>query len=300
MPMRRIVQLGAVLFLGALPAVASARVDVFVHGRNQGVANVTDYWHNGGYSDNGITAFTGNNSEGNYVYAYDAYYSFTNVSDDSKPICALTEAMNSAPGTDMALISHSAGGPVVALMLAYAQNGWAHSCNVAPATAAPWTTYFIAVASPFRGTEIANAIYGNTSGSWLQQTCQWVAGSIANLAFNQASDMTWALQTTQMNSWFGSVTAYGSFSALYEQRGSSNSGDDSTGLYWAAKCGNVESPNDGFISENSADGCVRGSSTGSNCMPGGHIGWTDSVGHSSNRRNDYRSFAANVWAANPY
>jgi hypothetical protein len=35
-------------------------------------------------------------------------------------------------------------------------------------------------------------------------------------------------------------------------------------------------------------------------IPGSHTGWYDSVGHSSNRRNDYKTFAANVWAHYPY
>ncbi len=288
--------------------VASARVDVFVHGRNQGAADTVNYWHNGGYGDNGITSFTGNNTEGNYVYGYDASMSFTNLSSDSMPVCALTAAMNAAPGTDMAVITHSAGGPVATYMLAVAQNGWANSCATSPSSAKAWTTYVIAVASPFRGTEVANSIYGGTSGSWLQSTCGWMAGTIANLAFNQSSDMTWALQTSQMNSWFNSITAYGSYSSLYEQMGTSNKGDDSTGLWWAQYCANVEGAcglgctpsNDGFISQNSAAGCTRGSSNGTNCMPGGHIGVRIAAGHSSNRRNDYNSFAANVWNANPY
>jgi hypothetical protein len=291
-----------------IPSVASARVDVFVHGRNQGPANTADYWHNGGYSDNGITAFTGNNSEGNFVYSYNASYSWSNLSSNTMPVCALTKALDDAPGTDMAVLSHSAGGAVVAYMMAIAQNGWAHSCAVAPATARPWVTYFLPIASPFRGTEVANAVYGNTSGNWFQSTCAWVAGSIANLVFNETSEMTWALQTSNMNSMYAQMTAYGSFSAIYEQIGRGNGGDDSTGLWWAQYCSNIEGScgllctpaNDGIVSQNSAAGCARGTTIGTQCLPGGHFGWTDTVGHSSNRRNNYQTFAANVWSHNPY
>jgi hypothetical protein len=303
-------QTGLVLVASVLliSSVAHARNDVFVHGRNQGPADVANYWHNGGYSDNGITAFTGNNAEGNYVYAYDATKSWSNLASNSYPVCALTQAMYNTPGTDMAVISHSAGGNVSVYMLAVAQNGWANSCSVSPASARAWATYVINVAPSFRGSSVADAVYGQTSGNWFQQTCGSIAGSVANLLFNQTSDMTWGLTTNMMNSNFASMTAYGSYGSIYIQKGSSNKGDDSTGLWWAQYCSNLEGAcglgctpnNDGFVSQNSAYGCARGTSVGTMCMPYAHTGWTDAVGHSSNRRNDYLSFAANVWANNPY
>ncbi len=304
--MKRIGTAIATLVL-ATSSIASARVDVFVHGRNTGTANVSDYWHIGG-SDDGVYAFTGNNSEGNYTYGYDASYSYTNMGDNSKPVCQLTQAIWNAPGTDMALITHSAGGPVALYMMAAAQNGWATGCTYSPGSVKQYVTYIITVAAPMRGTEVADAIYGHTSGNWFQSTCGSIAGAIANLAFNQASDMTWALQTSYMNQYWGSITAYGSFSAIYNNGGTSNAGDDSTGLWWAQYCANVEGAcgmfctpsNDGFISQNSANGCVRGTAGGSNCLPGGHRKWFGPSGHSSNRRNNTGNAAANVWAYNPY
>lgn len=308
--MKRTISMLTILAATSIASNAFARVDLFVHGRNMSQANVTDYWHIGQAGD-AIAAFTGNNSEGNYTYGYDTTYSYSNLSDDTKPVCALTHALMNAPGTDFALISHSAGGPTTSYMMAWAFNykAWGSSgCTYQPQDVVSWVTYWIPVAAPFRGTEVANAIYGNTSGNWLQSLCGSAAGAIANLVFNQASDMTWALQTSFMNNGFNSLTAYGSFSAVYQQYGTANKGDDSTGLWWAQYCANVEGAcglgctprNDGFISPNSANGCARGTAVGTNCMPGGHAGWHDAVGHSSNRRNDYLSFAANVWAYNPY
>src|SRR4051812_17326554 len=97
----RAAMIKTIVLMGCLlgSSVSFARNDVFVHGRNQGPANLTDYWHNGGFSDNGITAFTGNNAEGNYLFAYDATQSWSDLSSSTKPVCALTQAMYNTPGT---------------------------------------------------------------------------------------------------------------------------------------------------------------------------------------------------------
>jgi len=325
--MRRIVQLSAIVALGALPTLASARVDIFVHGRNSGSADVSNYWTtspktvwpgaiNSTGANDGASAFSGGaNGEGTYAYGYDASKSYSNLADNSMPGCQFNQAVWYAPGIDFAVISHSAGGPVVSYMLAWAHHPeWGLTgCAYQPKDIVGYITYFIPVAAPFRGTTVADAIYGNSSGNWAQYACGTAAGFFANLVFNQASDMTWALQESQITgTWFNSLTAY-AFSAVYQQGGTSTNGDDSTGLRWAQYCANVEggsgwatfSPNapahnDGFISQNSANGCGRGTAWGTNCMPGGHVGWFDSVSHSSNRRNDTQSFAVNVWNRNPY
>lgn len=290
-----LVVMGAMLSSSA----ASARTDVFVHGRNSGTSDVTDYWHINGNGD-GTYGFSGNKAETVYTYAYDATKSWSNLSSNTMPVCALTAAMNSAPGTDMALITHSAGGMSALYMLAAAQNGWATSCATSPATAKTWATYVIPNAAPIRGAQVADAVYGNTSGSWLQGACGTVAGSIANLLFNQASDMTWALQRSFMANNFAGLTSYGSYASIYLQAGSGTGGDDSFALNTAQWCAGEESNNDGFVSANSAFGATKGSALGTVGIPGGHAGWRDGVSHSSNRRNDYNSFATNVWNKNPY
>lgn len=288
--MNKTVVIATLLVAAALASTAQARTVVFVHGRNQGPADTTDYWHNGGYGDNGIAAFTGNNSEGNYVYAYDATVAWSDLSTNSTPVCQLTNAMYNAPGTDQVMLTHSAGGNVAAYMLAVAQNGWANGCSVSPASARSWATYFVPVAGAFRGSELANAVYGHTGGNFLQQLCGTVAGSLANLLFNQASAMTYTLQTSYVQNNYNSMVAYGSYGSIYKNWGTATSGDDSTAMAGAAYCAGMPSPYDGVVAVYSA----------SYGIPGGHTGWSDSVGHSSNRRNDYKTFAANVWAYNPY
>ena len=289
--------------LGAMlsTSVASARVDVFVHGRNSGTSDVTDYWHVGaGANNDGVLGFTGANTEGNYTYAYDATASWSNLSADTMPVCALTNAMYNAPGTDMALITHSAGGMSALYMLAVAQNGWANSCSTPPATAKAWATYVVPTAGPFRGAQVADAVYGGTSGNWLQIACGTVAGAISNLLFNQATDMTWALQRSFMANNFASLTAYGTYGSIYQNAGTGTGGDDGTVLGLAASCAGEEGTNDGFVSCNSGMGAPKGSTCGTNGLPGGHVGWYDGVSHSSNRRNDYNTFATHVWNQNPY
>ena len=284
-----------------LAGVAHARTDVFVHGRNTGVPDVPDYWHLG-YTDgsDGVRAFTGDDAETQYTYGYDSSQSWMDLSTDSMPVCQLTEAMLSAPGTDIAIITHSAGGLVALYMMAVAQNGWANHCNVSPAAALSWTTFVVPVAGPFRGSEIANAVYGKTGGNFLQKLCGTVAGSVSNLVFNEANRMTYALQTSYVNNNYASLTAYGSFSAIYENFGTGTGGDDGTSLSAAAYCASLEANNDGVVGPSSATGCARGTKMGTNCLPGGHVGWSDAVSHSSSRRNDYNVFAANVWANSPY
>ena len=287
--MTKSIAIAALLVATGIASTADARTVVFVHGRNQGPADTTNYWHNGGYSDNGITAFTGNNSEGNYVYAYDATMAWSDLSTNSTPVCALTNAMYNAPGTDQAVVTHSAGGNVAIYMLAVAQNGWANGCSVKPSSAKVWTTYVVPVAGVWRGSELANAVYGHTGGNFLQQLCGTVAGSLANLLFNQASSMTYALQTSYVQNNYASLVAYGSYGSIYLNWGTTADGDDSTAMKGAAWCAGMPT-NDGVVGVYSA----------SYGIPGSHAGWSDSVGHSSNRRNDYKTYAANVWAHNPY
>jgi hypothetical protein len=131
-------------------------------------------------------------------------------------------------------------------------------------------------------------VYGGTGGNFLQQACGTVAGALSNLLFNQATSMTWALQTSMVQNNFGSLTAYGSF-PIHTNWGTSNDGDDSLAMKGAALCTGMPQ-NDGVVAVYSA----------SYAIPNKVAGWSDSVGHSSNRRNDYRSFGANVWAYNPY
>ena len=270
-------------------SIASARVSVFVHGRNQGPADVVDYWHVGGSGD-GVYAFSGNNAESHYTYSYDASVAWSDLSNNNTPVCQLTNAMYNAPGTDMATVTHSAGGLVAAYALAVAQNGWENSCAHSPASARSWMTYFVPVAAPFRGSELADRVYGHTAGNFLQKICGGVAGALSNLMFNQSNAMTWALQTSMVQQNYGNLTAYGSYSAIYQNWGTTTSGDDQFAMDAATTCGFMPGAHDGVVAEYSA----------SYAIPGGHKGWHDAVGHSSNRRNDYRSFATNVWNSNPY
>lgn len=286
----QVLMVGAVAVGSMLVSTAaSARTNVFVHGRNSGYADTTDYWHVNGSGD-GVAGFTGGGQRGNWVYAYDATQSWSDLSADNMPVCQLADNIYAEPDADVVLLTHSAGGNVAAYFLAVAHNGWATSCAHQPNTQSSYVTYFIPVAAPFRGSELADRVYGHTGGNFLQQICGSVAGALANLLFNQASNMTWALQTSMVQNNYGSLTAYGGFSAIYQQWGTSTAGDDSTAMSTAIACGFMPSPNDGVVAQYSA----------SYGIPGGHQGWHDSVGHSSNRRNDYRSFATNVWNNNPY
>ena len=285
---------------------ASARTDVFVHGFNPTNANQPAYWNIGTTGD-GVYGFSGNGAETAYNYDYDSTRSWSDVSDNTAPVCALTNAMNLAPGTDMALIAHSAGGNVVSYMLAAAQNGWATSCTVTPRTAKAWATYVVTSASPFRGTEMADSIYGHGGGGFFQSACQTLGAGVASLVINSANSMTWSLQTSFCNTNFTSLTSYGTYGSIYENGGTGVGGDDGTALQAAGYCANLEGAgvfstngSDGVVSANSAAGCARGTTVGTQCMPNGHRSWFDGVSHSSNRRNTYNSFATQVWNNNPY
>jgi hypothetical protein len=324
--------LGA-LVLASATATGTASRDIFVHGRNSGVADINDYWHVGyGGNNDGVLGFTGGNqttyaSEPSYTYGYDASQAWDSNASGG-PACQLVQALYRAPGTNFALIGHSAGGPVALYTLSAAKKGWlsTSSCGTCtyssgsttqcnPGTAITWASYVIPVAAPFRGTEVADAVYGHTGGNFLQELCGTVAGSVANLVFNEASPMTYELQTSYMNNNQSNITSYGTFSAIYASFGTSTGGDDGTALSGAAYCANLESNNDGFISANSATGCARGTSINWNvgpmpCLPntGGtdshgystHVGWWDGVSHSSNRRDDYNTFATHVFQYSPY
>jgi hypothetical protein len=305
---------GGLVILGAMlsSTVASARGTVFVHGRNNGSSDVNDYWHVGyGANNDGVYGFNNNGAEQAYTYSYDATASWKDVSTNTKPVCALTSALNAAPGTDFAIITHSAGGMAAVYLLALAQNGTPTSCSVSPATAKTWMTYVISNAAPFRGAQVADAVYGGTSGNWLQHLCSSVAGSVANLLFNQQTPMTYSLTRSYMGSNFSitsgvpGLTNYGAYGSLYQQAGWGRNGDDSLALGTAQSCAGEEGNNDGFVSANSAMGNAKGTALDSfghfqNGMPNGHVGWYDSVSHSSNRRNDQQTFATNVWNSNPY
>jgi hypothetical protein len=292
--------LAAAAVAGAMSvsAVASAHTSrpvVFVHGRNSGPANIQDYWHNGGYSDNGINAFIGvtagsSTADTAYPYAYDASQAWDSTASGS-PICALTQQMNDAPGYDIAILTHSAGGVVAAYMLTAAQRGDFTSCNISPANARSWTTYVVAIASPYRGSELADAVYGQSGGNFLQKLCGTVAGSLANLLFNQASAMTNGLRTGYMQSSnaYAEITGY-SFSGISENWGTYAGGDDATAMQGAAWCAGMPSSNDGVVAAYSA----------SYQMPGAVLRYHDNVGHSSNRRDDYGYYAEWIWNQNPY
>jgi hypothetical protein len=306
------VSLASLLLLASTATAAYAVNVAYVHGRNNSKPSTSaacDYWggcscstgnNSTGRDNSGWCWFAGgpSTSRGRTSVRYDASRPWWGDSSSSDPICDVAAQINAINDSSVRVVGHSAGGMVTAALLTNAANGWG-SCSTAIQSASNKITYVAAVSSPFRGTKAANAVYGhvNNSGNpltdWLHNFCGNTIGGLANLFADQASPMTYELQTGVANtssrrSWLNNSNG----KPFVTSWGTTTSGNHSVWLAAAVKCLALETPNDGLTPKYSARGCNTAGSGGcSSGSDGRPSNWSNGVwaatGHSSNRRNNH-------------
>ena len=304
---------GSMLFLALTLSVgtADATTMVFVHGRNAGTPTTTeacDYWggctcsvssNSGGYSNSGWCGFAGGSAGtySRYVARYDATLAWWGDGATNEPICDVAAEINALSDTNIHVVGHSAGGLVTLGLLTDAANGWGSACGAGVvAGAANKITAVAAVQSPFSGARAADSVYGHLASSdWLHNICGNTVGALANIFADQASDMTYALQTSVMANNRGWVTN-STGKPVYIAFGTSTGGDDSGWLGAGSVC-TGGSYNDGLVEAWSARACTNNTSGKTGSCTSKTTNFTDyayaAIGHSSGRRGT--SATSDMW-----
>lgn len=290
---------------------ADATTMVFVHGRNAGTPSSTEaceYWgqcscsvsNNGaGYSNSGWCGFAGGSSTsyGRHVVRYDANRAWWADASTVDPICDVAIEINGISDSSIRVVGHSAGGLVTLGLLTDAANGWGAGCGAdVVASAANKITAVAAVQSPFSGAKAADAVYGHLNSDWLHNLCGNTIGGLANVFADQASDMTYALQTSvavNNRSWLSNSNG----KPVYIAFGTSTSGDDGGWLGAGATC-TGGSYNDGLVEAYSARACTNTGAGKTGSCTSKPANFTDyaraAIGHSSGRRGT-ASTSSDVW-----
>jgi hypothetical protein len=315
--MQRLLKLTVTLTALATAAPASALTMAYFHGRNNSTPSDADnqaYWggtscasYNGSASDghnwstSGYCGFSGYyHSSGSYdgrgrvLKKYNAYKAWWDDASTAGAICEAAAQINGIADSNVEVVAHSAGGLVITALLTDAMNGWGSACGAGVvSSAATKVTYVAAIAAPFSGTKIADAVYGHiTSGGgildWLHNLCGNTVGQLANTFADQASDMTYSLQTGQAAAYPGWMNNPGK--PVQVSIGTSRSGDDSVWLGAGQSCAQMESSNDGLVSPYSGRFCSNTGAGVSGSCTGRTASFSDGVnaaiGHSSNRRGN--------------
>lgn len=299
--------LGLVLWAG----VADATTMVFVHGRNAGTPTSTeacDYFggcscsgsnNAAGYSNSGWCGFAGGSGAtyGRYVARYDATRAWWADGNTADPICDVAIEINGISDSSIRVVGHSAGGMVTLALLTDAANGWGAGCGTGVvANAANKITAVAAVQSPFSGAKAADSVYGHLSTDWLHNLCGNTIGGIANIFADQASDMTYSLQTSVAitnRSWLDNSNG----KPVYIAFGTSTAGDDSGWLAAGATC-TGGSYNDGLVEAYSARACTNTGAGKTGSCTSKPANFTDyaraAIGHSSGRRGT-SSTSNDIW-----
>lgn len=300
----RVCSVGFLMLFTASEAAATTMA--FVHGRNGGTPSSTEaceYWgecscvgnNSAGYDRSGHCGFAGG-STGTYartVVRYDAGRAWWADASTADPICDVAIEINAISDSSVRVVGHSAGGLVTLGLLTDAANGWGAGCGAGVvAAAANKITAVAAVQSPFSGAKAADAVYGhlNNTGNiltdWLHNACGNTIGGIANIFADQASDMTYALQTsvaTNNRSWLNNSNG----KPVYIAFGTSTAGDDSGWLAAGALC-TGGSYNDGLVEAYSARACTNTGAGKTGTCTSKPANFTDyaraAIGHSSGRR----------------
>ncbi len=303
--------------LGLLAGTAGATTSVLVHGRNAGTPSSTEaceYWgacacvgnNAAGYDRSGYCGYAGGSTTTRAratPVQYDAGRAWWADATTADPICDVALEIKALADTDIRVTAHSAGNLVTLGLLTDAANGWGAGCGAGVVTAAAnKITRVLAVQAPFSGAKAADAVYGHLQNSgniltdWLHNLCGNTIGGLANIFADQASSMTYALQTSvAVNN--RSYLSNSNTKPVYIVHGTGTSGSDSTWLAAGAMCtgGNY---NDGLVEAYSARACTNTDAALTGTCTGKPANFTDyaraKIGHSSGRRGDYAT-TTDLW-----
>ena len=307
--------------VAASGGAADATTMAFVHGRNAGEPSATEaceYWggsagctcsgtNSAGYATSGWCGYAGGSTStfNRVVIRYNATTAWYADDTSTGSICDVAAEINAIADSDVRVIAHSAGNLVTLALLDDAANGYNGAC--APgviAAAANKITKVGAIQGPFSGAKAADAVYGhlNNSGNiltdWLHNFCGNTVGGIANIFADQASSMTYSLQTSVATNYRGWMDQSNG-KPVYIAFGTGTSGTDSVWLGAAATCSGG-SYNDGLVEAYSARACTNtGAGMTGSCTskPANFYDQARAkIGHSSGRRGDYVT-TTDQWAS---